>query len=107
GLFAAVAFITYQFIENNVIQPSIIGASIDIAPWGTLLAAVAGGAAAGVVGAVVLTPLVGVIGVIRRELASADFPGVVTASGEAAARRGSRPDGEPSDAVVGPGPSPG
>ena len=76
GLFAAVAFIGYQFVENNVIQPAIIGASIDIAPWGTLLAAVAGGAAAGVVGAVVLTPLVGVIGVIRRELASDDFPGV-------------------------------
>lgn len=75
GLFAAVAFIAYQFVENNVIQPSIIGASIDIAPWGTLLAAVAGGAAAGVVGAVVLTPLVGVVGVVRRELASDDFPG--------------------------------
>ena len=102
GLFAAVAFITYQFIENNVIQPSIIGASIDIAPWGTLLAAVAGGAAAGVVGAVVLTPLVGVIGVIRRELASADFPGA-TASGEGAARRGLHRDGERSDAAVGPG----
>ena len=76
GLFAAVAFIAYQFLENHVIQPSVIGAAIDIAPWGTLLAAVAGGAAAGVVGAVVLTPLVGVIGVIRRELASDDFPGV-------------------------------
>ena len=75
GLFAALAFIAYQFVENHVIQPSVIGAAIDIAPWGTLLAAVAGGAAAGVVGAVVLTPLVGVIGVIRRELASDDFPG--------------------------------
>lgn len=75
GLFAAVAFIAYQFVENNVIQPSVIGASIDIAPWGTLLAAVAGGAAAGVVGAVVLTPLVGVVGVIRRELSRSDFPG--------------------------------
>lgn len=107
GLFAAVAFITYQFIENNVIQPSIVGASINVAPWGTLLAAVAGGAAAGVVGAVVLTPLVGVIGVIRRELASDDFPGV-TASGDGAARRASR-DGalEQSDAVVGSGRTPG
>lgn len=79
GLFAAVAFIAYQFVENNVIQPSVIGASIDVAPWGTLLAAVAGGAAAGVVGAVVLTPLVGVVGVVRRELASDDFPGTTVA----------------------------
>jgi predicted PurR-regulated permease PerM len=80
GLFAALAFIAYQFLENHLIQPSVIGAAIDIAPWGTLLAAVAGGAAAGVVGAVVLTPLVGVIGVIRRELASDDFPGVTVST---------------------------
>lgn len=75
GLFAGVAFAGYQLIENHLIQPSVIGAAIDIAPWGTLLAAVAGGAAAGVVGAVVLTPLVGVVLVIKRELASDDFPG--------------------------------
>ena len=75
GLFAGVVFTGYQLIENHLIQPAVIGAAIDIAPWGTLLAAVAGGAAAGVVGAVVLTPLVGVLLVIRRELASDDFPG--------------------------------
>ena len=75
GLFAGVAFTAYQFLENNLIQPAVVGAAIDIPPWGTLLAAVAGGAAAGVVGAIVLTPLVGVIMVIRRELASEDFPG--------------------------------
>ena len=91
GLFAAAAFIAYQFVENNVIQPSVIGAAIDIAPWGTLLAAVAGGAAAGVVGAVVLTPLVGVIGIIRRELASETFPGttVPAARGDRAPGTGS------------------
>ena len=75
GLFAGLAFAGYQLIENHLIQPAVIGAAIDIAPWGTLLAAVAGGAAAGVVGAVVLTPLVGVLLVIRRELSSDDFPG--------------------------------
>jgi predicted PurR-regulated permease PerM len=75
GLFAGLAFTAYQFLENNLIQPAVVGAAIDIPPWGTLLAAVAGGAAAGVVGAIVLTPLVGVILVIRRELASDDFPG--------------------------------
>jgi predicted PurR-regulated permease PerM len=75
GLFAGLAFTAYQFLENNLIQPAVVGAAIDIPPWGTLLAAVAGGAAAGVVGAIVLTPMVGVIMVIRRELASDDFPG--------------------------------
>jgi predicted PurR-regulated permease PerM len=59
-----------------VIQPAIIGAAIDVPPWGTLLAALAGGAAAGVLGAVLFTPLVGVVRVIRAELRRDDFPGV-------------------------------
>jgi putative heme transporter len=75
GLFAGLAYFTYQFVENHVIQPAIIGAAIDVAPWGTLIAALVGGAAAGVVGAVVITPLVGVLRVIRAELAREDFPG--------------------------------
>ena len=68
-------YIVYQFVENHVIQPSVIGAAIDVAPWGTLVAALVGAAAAGVIGAVVITPLVGVVRVIRRELARQDFPG--------------------------------
>lgn len=74
-LVATVAFIAYQFVENNLIQPAVIGAAIDVAPWGTLLAALAGAAAAGVVGAIVLTPLVGVVRVVRAEYRRADFPG--------------------------------
>ena len=42
GLFAGAAFTAYQLIENHLIQPAVIGAAIDIPPWGTLLAAVAG-----------------------------------------------------------------
>ena len=75
ALIAAVAFIAYQFVENHLIQPAVIGAAIDVAPWGTLLAALAGAAAAGVVGAIVLTPLVGVVKVIRAEYRRDDFPG--------------------------------
>jgi hypothetical protein len=65
----------YQFIENHLIQPAVIGAAIDVPPWGTLVAALAGGAAAGVIGAIVITPLVGVVRVVRSELARDDFPG--------------------------------
>jgi predicted PurR-regulated permease PerM len=75
GLVAGLVYFGYQFIENHVIQPAIIGAAIDVAPWGTLIAALVGGAAAGVVGAVVITPLVGVVRVVRAELARDDFPG--------------------------------
>ena len=77
ALLAAGVYVGYQFIENNVIQPTVIGESIDIPPWATLLAALAGAAAAGVVGAVVMTPLVGVVKVIHMAYQREDFPGRV------------------------------
>jgi putative heme transporter len=76
-LLAAVVYIGYQFIENNVIQPTVIGESIDIPPWATLLAALGGAAAAGLIGAVVMTPLIGVIKVTREAYQRQDFPGRV------------------------------
>jgi predicted PurR-regulated permease PerM len=75
GLVAGLLYFTYQFIENHLIQPAVIGAAIDVPPWGTLICALVGGAAAGVVGAVVVTPLVGVVRVIRSQLTRDDFPG--------------------------------
>ncbi|MEO6572152.1 MAG: AI-2E family transporter [Ilumatobacteraceae bacterium] len=76
ALVAGLVFLTYQLIENHLLQPAIISAAIDVPPWGTLVAALAGGAAAGVIGAVVVTPLVGVVRVVRAELARDDFPAV-------------------------------
>lgn len=75
ALVASGLFLTYQLLENHVIQPAIIGAAIDVPPWGTLLAALAGSAAAGVLGAILVTPLVGVVRVVRHELGRDDFPG--------------------------------
>ncbi|MEZ5259553.1 MAG: AI-2E family transporter [Ilumatobacteraceae bacterium] len=72
---AGVLFVAYQFVENNLIQPSVIGSAIDLPAWVTLVAAVAGGAAGGVVGAIVLTPLVGVIKTIVNEIHRPDFGG--------------------------------
>jgi predicted PurR-regulated permease PerM len=80
GLIAGLVFIAYQFVENHLIQPAVIGAAIDVAPWGTLLAALAGGAAAGVIGAIVVTPLVGIVRVVRNELRRDDFPGATSSS---------------------------
>lgn len=80
ALVASGLFLTYQLLENHLIQPAIIGAAIDVPPWGTLLAALAGGAAAGVLGAVLFTPLVGVVRVIRAEMRRDDFPGAVVAA---------------------------
>jgi predicted PurR-regulated permease PerM len=78
--FAAVVYVSYQFVENHVIQPKVIGEAIDVPAWVTLLAALAGGAMAGLLGAVVLTPLVGVIHLTARAIHQPDFPGRVAGS---------------------------
>ena len=61
GLIALVVFLGYQQLENNVIQPTVIGRAVNLTPPTTMLAALIGGAAAGVPGALVATPLVGAV----------------------------------------------
>lgn len=72
---ATVVYLVYQLVESNIVFPAIIGDSVDIPAWATMVAALAGAAAAGVVGAVVLTPLVGVVRVIVADRQRDDFPG--------------------------------
>jgi putative heme transporter len=59
GLIAAVAFVLYMNFENHVIQPAIVGRSVDLTAPTTMMAAFVGGAVAGVPGALVATPIVG------------------------------------------------
>jgi putative heme transporter len=59
GLACLVLFLIYQNLENHVIQPVVVGQAVDLSPPATMLAALVGGAAAGVPGALVATPLVG------------------------------------------------
>jgi predicted PurR-regulated permease PerM len=59
ALIAAAIFLGYQQFENNVIQPAVIGTAVNLSPPTTMLAALIGGAAAGVPGALVATPLLG------------------------------------------------
>jgi predicted PurR-regulated permease PerM len=56
---AAAVFLGYQNLENHVIQPAVVGQAVNLTPPTTMLAALVGGAAAGVPGALVATPLVG------------------------------------------------
>jgi putative heme transporter len=51
----------YQNLENHVIQPAIVGRAVNLSPPATMLAALVGGAAAGVPGALVATPLLGAV----------------------------------------------
>ncbi len=59
ALIALVVFLGYQQLENNVISPAIVGSAVNLTPPTTMLAALVGGAAAGVPGALVATPLLG------------------------------------------------
>jgi predicted PurR-regulated permease PerM len=59
ALIAAAIFLGYQQFENNVVQPAVVGSAVNLTPPATMLAALIGGAAAGVPGALVATPLMG------------------------------------------------
>ncbi len=59
GVIALAFFLAYQQLENHVIQPSVIGRAVHLTPPTTMLAALIGGATAGVPGALVATPLIG------------------------------------------------
>ena len=59
ALIAAVVFVVYMNLENHVIQPAIVGRSVDLAAPTTMVAAFVGAAIAGVPGALIATPLVG------------------------------------------------
>ena len=60
GLIILVVYLIYMQIENRIIQPVIVSKAVDIPPFVAMVAVLVGGAAAGVVGAVLVTPLVGV-----------------------------------------------
>jgi predicted PurR-regulated permease PerM len=59
AVIAGVIFLGYQQFENNVVSPAIVGSAVNLTPPATMLAALIGGAAAGVPGALVATPLMG------------------------------------------------
>jgi predicted PurR-regulated permease PerM len=54
---ALVVVLAYQNLENHVISPAVVGRAVNLSPPATMLAALVGGAAAGVPGALVATPL--------------------------------------------------
>ena len=73
GVIAFVVFIVYQNIENHLIQPTVIGRSIDLPPWLALVSALVGAAIGGLVGAVLAVPFVGAVKVMVAEFRRDDF----------------------------------
>ncbi|HYD11138.1 MAG TPA: AI-2E family transporter, partial [Acidimicrobiales bacterium] len=60
GIICAVFFVLYLQFENNLLSPLIVGKSVDLSPPATMTAALVGVSAAGVIGAMVAVPLLGV-----------------------------------------------
>jgi putative heme transporter len=71
GLIILAVYLIYMQIENRVIQPVIVSKAVDITPFVAMIGVLVGGAAAGVVGAVLVTPLIGVAKSLHREYSSA------------------------------------
>jgi predicted PurR-regulated permease PerM len=59
GAIAAALFVAYMSTENYLIAPAIVGKAVNLSPPTTMIAAIVGGTAGGVPGALVATPLVG------------------------------------------------
>ena len=59
GVAALAIFLVYQQLENHVLQPVIIGRAVHLSPPSTMVAALVGVAAGGVVGALFAVPLLG------------------------------------------------
>lgn len=68
GVLCLVLYVVWMNFENHVLGPAIVGEAVDLSPPTTMLAALVGGAAAGVPGALVATPLVGAVKAIYLEV---------------------------------------
>jgi predicted PurR-regulated permease PerM len=68
AVICVIYFLGYQQLENHVLQPVVVGEAVDLSPPATMLAALIGASAAGVPGALLATPLVGVVKAIYLEV---------------------------------------
>jgi putative heme transporter len=67
GVICAVVFILYLQMENNVIQPLLVGRAVALSPPATMAAALIGVSAGGVVGALLAVPFTGAVKAIYLE----------------------------------------
>ena len=59
GVICLAFFLAYQQLENHVIQPLIVGRAVHLSPPSTMVAALIGVSAGGVIGALFAVPLLG------------------------------------------------
>jgi predicted PurR-regulated permease PerM len=84
GVICLVVFLIYQQTENHLLQPLIIGRAVRLTPPSTMVAALIGVAAGGVIGGMLAIPLLGATKAIYMALRSPDLevpaPGWVPSS---------------------------
>jgi predicted PurR-regulated permease PerM len=61
GVICLLFFLTYQQIENHLIQPLIVGRAVRLSPPATMVAALVGVSAGGVIGALFAVPILGAV----------------------------------------------
>jgi predicted PurR-regulated permease PerM len=76
GAACIVIFLVYQQLENHVLQPLIIGRAVHLSPPSTMVAALVGVSAGGVVGALFAVPLLGATKAIYLASRGSTEPGV-------------------------------
>jgi len=68
ALLCLVLYWMYMTFENHVIQPAVVGNAVNMSAPATMLAALIGGAAAGVPGAILATPVAGTVKAVYMEV---------------------------------------
>lgn len=68
ALTATVVWLVYMQVENRVVQPVVVGRAVQLSPLTTMVVALIGVAAAGLLGAVLAIPLVAAVNAARLEL---------------------------------------
>jgi predicted PurR-regulated permease PerM len=63
----AIFFVAYQLVENYLIVPRVIGRAVDVPATATMLAVLVGGAALGLLGALIAIPAAAAIDILLRE----------------------------------------
>ena len=68
GLVVLAVYLVWQTIANNVLLPVVIGKSVQLSPLAAMSVILVGLAVGGVIGAILATPLAGVVKLAYREL---------------------------------------
>jgi predicted PurR-regulated permease PerM len=71
GVIMLVLAVSYQFVENHIIQPVVMRKSVDVSPFIVLVSVLVGASLVGVIGALLAIPVAGSVQVVLRQVLEA------------------------------------